>query len=196
MQWSRLAKSRRPSHCCGCRCFRRCRCRTLVEAAMDKWGRLDILVNNAGTRNSWTMPILKAWIKRTLRRFMPSTPSHPTKWCARPGHISKLRGRQCGEYFIRCRSARRRVFGGLCASKGALNSMTLALARALGEDNIRVNAVCPGFVGTDWFRNALGEEMFDRIVEGQKNSTPCTAPERRMTLAARFCFSQTAPAST
>ena len=58
------------------------------------------------------------------------------------------------------------------ASKGALNSMTLALARALGEDNIRVNAVCPGFVGTDWFRNALGEEMFDRIVEGQKNSTP------------------------
>ena len=70
--------------------------------------------------------------------------------------------------------------------------MTLALARALGEDNIRVNAVCPGFVGTDWFRNALGEEMFDRIVEGQKNSTPCTAPERRMTLAARFCFSNRA----
>ncbi|MEE3059924.1 MAG: SDR family oxidoreductase, partial [Pseudomonadota bacterium] len=58
------------------------------------------------------------------------------------------------------------------ASKGALNSMTLALARALGEDNIRVNAVCPGFVGTDWFRNALGEEMFDRIVDGQKKSTP------------------------
>ena len=82
------------------------------------------------------------------------------------------------------------------ASKGALNSMTLALARALGEDNIRVNAVCPGFVGTDWFRNALGEEMFDRIVEGQKIQPRCTAPERRMTLAARFCFSQTAPAST
>ena len=33
-------------------------------------------------------------------------------------------------------------------------------------------AVCPGFVGTDWFRNALGEEMFDRIVDGQKKSTP------------------------
>ena len=58
------------------------------------------------------------------------------------------------------------------ASKGALNTMTMALARALGEDNIRVNAVCPGFVGTNWFRNALGEEMFDRIVDGQKKSTP------------------------
>ena len=50
--------------------------------------------------------------------------------------------------------------------------MTLGLARALGPEKIRVNAVCPGFVGTDWFRNALGEEAFTRISEGQKAVTP------------------------
>jgi len=58
------------------------------------------------------------------------------------------------------------------ASKGALNSMTMALARSLGPENIRVNAVCPGFVGTDWFRNAFGDEVFEQIAEGQRQNTP------------------------
>jgi 3-oxoacyl-[acyl-carrier protein] reductase len=58
------------------------------------------------------------------------------------------------------------------ASKGALNSTTMALARALGKDKIRVNAVCPGFVGTDWFRNALGEEAFAAISDAQRQLTP------------------------
>ena len=35
------------------------------------------------------------------------------------------------------------------ASKGALNTMTIGLARSLAPD-IRVNAVCPGFVDTSW----------------------------------------------
>ena len=48
------------------------------------------------------------------------------------------------------------------ASKGALNSMTLALSRSLGPDGIRVNAVCPGFVATDWWKNSLGDEKFKK----------------------------------
>ena len=36
------------------------------------------------------------------------------------------------------------------ASKGALNTMTLSLARALAP-KIRVNAICPGFIDTRWF---------------------------------------------
>src|SRR5450755_498353 len=44
------------------------------------------------------------------------------------------------------------------ASKGALNTMTLSLARALAPV-IRVNAVCPGFVETDWLRAGLGADF-------------------------------------
>ena len=40
------------------------------------------------------------------------------------------------------------------ASKGALNTMTLSLARALAP-KIRVNAICPGFIDTRWFSDAL-----------------------------------------
>lgn len=42
------------------------------------------------------------------------------------------------------------------ASKGALNTMTLSLARALAP-KIRVNAICPGFIDTRWTSDRLGE---------------------------------------
>jgi len=41
-------------------------------------------------------------------------------------------------------------------SKGALNSLTISLARALGPE-IRVNAVLPGFTETRWLKQGLGE---------------------------------------
>lgn len=40
------------------------------------------------------------------------------------------------------------------ASKGALNTLTLSLARALAP-KIRVNAICPGFMDTPWFSKGM-----------------------------------------
>ncbi|CAI8427118.1 MAG TPA: oxidoreductase [Rhodobiaceae bacterium] len=148
-------------------------CRSLVEAAMDKWGRLDILVNNAGTTKFMDHANLDGLDKTDFEDIYALNTIGPYQMirAAQP-HL-----KACGAGSIVNISSVAGVRGvgssiAYVASKGALNSMTLALARALGDDHIRVNAVCPGFVGTDWFRNALGEEVFDRIVEGQKNATP------------------------
>lgn len=46
------------------------------------------------------------------------------------------------------------------ASKGALNTMTLSLARVLGPE-IRVNTVCPGFVIGEWLKNGMGEARYE-----------------------------------
>ena len=48
------------------------------------------------------------------------------------------------------------------ASKGAFNIMTKSLARALGPE-IRVNAVCPGFIETRWLQTGLGEERYQAL---------------------------------
>jgi len=57
------------------------------------------------------------------------------------------------------------------ASKGAMTTMTLSLARALAP-KIRVNAICPGFIDTPWFGKAMSEERVARIREGTAASVP------------------------
>jgi 3-oxoacyl-[acyl-carrier protein] reductase len=49
--------------------------------------------------------------------------------------------------------------------------MTLSLSRALAPE-VRVNAVCPGFVGTRWFKDRFGDETYGRMIENQKATTP------------------------
>jgi 3-oxoacyl-[acyl-carrier protein] reductase len=51
------------------------------------------------------------------------------------------------------------------ASKGALNALSLSLARALGPE-IRVNVVAPGMVDGAWLREGLGAEKFEAFRRG------------------------------
>jgi len=57
------------------------------------------------------------------------------------------------------------------ASKGALNTMTLSMARALAP-RIRVNAVCPGFIDTPWFGRGMDAASLERMRQGVAASTP------------------------
>lgn len=50
-----------------------------------------------------------------------------------------------------------------CASKGALNTMTKSLARALAP-KIRVNAVCPGPIDSGWLRRGMTEQQMESRV--------------------------------
>jgi 3-oxoacyl-[acyl-carrier protein] reductase len=57
------------------------------------------------------------------------------------------------------------------ASKGALNTLTLSLARALAP-NIRVNAVCPALIESEWLPNAMGTERYRRFHDAAINRIP------------------------
>ena len=148
-------------------------CKKLVEAAIDQWGQLDIVVNNAGTTKFMAHDDLEGLDKTDFEEIYALNLIAPYQMIkqARP-HMKKS---GAGSVVNMSSVAGVRGIGSsiaYAASKGALNTATLALARALAKDKIRVNAVCPGFVGTDWFRNAFGEDVFNKISEGQKAVTP------------------------
>ena len=60
------------------------------------------------------------------------------------------------------------------ASKGAINTLTLSLAKELGPSNITVNAICPGLINTKMNKN-LSTETINEIIEAtplKKIGTP------------------------
>ena len=50
------------------------------------------------------------------------------------------------------------------ASKGAINALTLSLAKELGPSNITVNAICPGLIDTK-MNKSLSQETINNVVE-------------------------------
>ncbi len=128
--------------------------RRLVEETVAKLGRLDILVNNAG----WTRRVnhreLDGLTEEVLERTWAVNVKGPL-YCIRAAipHMLKVGGGAIVNVtsIAAFQGAGSSVI--YCASKAALGTITKSLARAYGKDNIRVNAIAPGFVNTgfvDW----------------------------------------------
>ena len=49
--------------------------------------------------------------------------------------------------------------------------MTLSLARALGPE-LRVNAVCPGFIQGEWLKEGMGEERYNKTKAALERNSP------------------------
>ena len=125
--------------------------RAMTEKAVAAFGRLDVLVNNAGV----TRFIDHADMEKVGEDdwdFIFRTNVWGTFVCTRAA-VPALR-RDGGGVVINLSSVAG-VYGTgssvpYCASKAAINNMTVTLARALAPD-IRVNAVAPGFIDTRWW---------------------------------------------
>lgn len=128
--------------------------RRLVDFAVQKTGRLDVFINNAGV-SIWRS------VKNVDEEFWNKTIDTNLKGC-----------------FWGCKAASEKfVDGGViiniaslagkrgsknnsvyCASKFGVVGLTQALAKELGEKNIRVNSICPVYVKTDeLLKNLTGD---------------------------------------
>jgi NAD(P)-dependent dehydrogenase (short-subunit alcohol dehydrogenase family) len=136
-------------------------CRRLAEAALAKWGRIDALVNNAGiTKFAPDHSQLDALQASDFHGIYDVNVVGPYQMIRAVAPAMKAQGKGA----IVNVSSIAGIMGigssvAYAASKGALNVMTLSLARALAPE-IRVNAVCPGFVETRWLKEGLGEPLY------------------------------------
>ena len=130
-------------------------CHRLAAAAVERWGRLDGLVNNAGTTKFASMRDLDALTADDFQRIYGVNligPYQMIRACA-----SALRTSRGAVVNVSSIASIMGLGSSLAyaSSKGALNALTVALARSLGPE-IRVNAVLPGFIETRWLQQGLG----------------------------------------
>jgi 3-oxoacyl-[acyl-carrier protein] reductase len=114
----------------------------LVKRTLERFGRIDILVNNAGTthKNGPMLGVDEATFDRVFAVNVKSI-----YLAAR--HVVPVLRRQGGGAIINIAStAGLRPRGGLvwyCGSKGAVITLSKAMAQELAPEQIRVNALCP-----------------------------------------------------
>ncbi len=147
-------------------------CRRIVELTVSEWGGLDVLINNAGVTCFVDAHELEALDRQDFERIMAVnvTGAFQLTRAAAP----YLKGSENGSVVnISSHSG----FSGIgssiayAASKGALNTLTLSLARTLAPD-VRVNAVCPGFVDTNWMSAKLDEKSLAAFKKKALNLSP------------------------
>jgi len=138
----------------------------MAARCVERFGSLNVLLANAGVHGSGDTPA-ERW-------------DHALDVNLRAGYLSALAAlphmqAQGGGSIIFTASVAGAVFGFASphydASKAGLVGLTRHLASAWGEDNIRVNAICPGFIetpfiGSGWTQRRLAK-LRQRIALGR-----------------------------
>lgn len=136
-------------------------CRRLVAAAVERWGGIDLLVNSAGTTQITSFSDLDAQNSEDLHRVFDVNVVGPYQMAraARQALAASGRGAVVNVSSIAGQTGSGSSIA-YVVSKAALNALTLALARLLAP-HVRVNAVLPGMIDTEWFTgNGVDAETF------------------------------------
>lgn len=141
----------------------------IADSVMQQYGKVDILVNNAaiwfGIRaKPWNMWTEEEWDRifsvNVKGTWMVCKAIAPLMVKAGKGKIINIASNVA-------RVGGAPVFMPYACGKGAIYTMTHALARALGPANINVNAVAPGFTATEASLEMSPDKSFKNATSGQ-----------------------------
>jgi 3-oxoacyl-[acyl-carrier protein] reductase len=174
-------------------------CRKIVAAAAP-WGRLDALINNAGTTKHVPHDNLDGLSAEDFQRLFGVNTIGPFQMvrAARPllEASAKERGRASSVVNVSSVAGISGIGSSVAyaASKGALNTITISLARALAP-LIRVNAVCPGYIDTPWFTKGRGVEGAAKVRDAVVAKVPLKRASSAEDVAGVVCFLAAAQSS-
>ncbi len=149
----------------------------------ERCGRLDVLVNNAGVAGSYGT--LDSYTLEAMERLWAVNITGPFL-CAR-----EAARRMSGGASIVNISSKAAILGGpgewvhYAASKGAIDTMTVGLAKELAARNIRVNGVRPGLIESDFHLHATPGrvERMTPLIPMQRSGSPEEVAEAVVWLA-------------
>ncbi len=133
----------------------------LFDQAIEHFGRFDILVNNAGIRISKDVADID---EAEYDRLFAINVKGTFFACQQAARRLSEGGR-----IINISSAVTRMmlpgYSIYAASKGAVDQITRVLAKELGERKITVNAVAPGPVDTELFRDGKSDKQIQQMAQ-------------------------------
>jgi NAD(P)-dependent dehydrogenase (short-subunit alcohol dehydrogenase family) len=141
----------------------------LFETTDTELGTLEVLVNNAGIVAPQSR-VEEFTLERLQRMFAVNITG--AFLCAREAvRRMSTRNGGAGGAIVNVSSAAARLGGpgeyvDYAASKGAMDSMTIGLAKEVAAEGIRVNAVRPGLIYTDIHASGGEPQRVDRLKEG------------------------------
>ncbi|MDU1414530.1 MAG: SDR family NAD(P)-dependent oxidoreductase [Clostridium sp.] len=136
--------------------------KSMLDEIVKTWGTVDILINNAGISDSQSifnqdnehfakvMNINVQAVFNCSKLVAEIMKKNHSGVILNTSSIVSLYGQKSGV--------------GYPTSKFAINGLTKSLARELGNDGIRVNAVAPGIIATDMVA-ALDQNMINKMAE-------------------------------
>jgi len=147
-------------------------CRRILDETWDAFGRVDLLVNNAGVTRFADQNDLNALDAADFEYIM-SVNVNGSYQMTRAAVPFLKKSDRAAVVNVSSHSGISGIGSSMAyaASKGALNTMTLSLARNLAP-LIRVNAVCPGFVDTRWLSGKLSDEALTEFREKVSAAAP------------------------
>jgi len=174
-------------------------CRRIVAAAAP-WGRLDALVNNAGITKHVPHDNLDGLSAEDFQRLFAVNTIGPFQMVRAARSLleagAKVSGRASSVVNVSSVAGISGIGSSVAyaASKGALNTITLSLARALAP-LIRVNAVCPGYIDTPWFTKGRGVEGAAKVRDAVVAKVPLKRASSAEDVAGVVCFLATPQSS-
>ncbi|MDE2464075.1 MAG: SDR family oxidoreductase [Alphaproteobacteria bacterium] len=163
-------------------------CRALAQAAA-RYGRIDVLFNNAGnTRFAQDHANLDALSADDFQFVFAVNVVGPFQMIRAARTLLEA---SAGGAIVNTSSIAGVTGIGssvaYAASKGALNTMTLSLARALAP-KLRVNAICPGFIDTGWFGRTMDSDQLEQLRTAVAARTPLRVASKPEDIAASALF--------